>query len=165
MPNIGRETGFGELIAAGEGRLVGSGAISLRVKVESAETGGAFALVEVVMQPQLWEGPAPHIHHSGSETFYVIEGTLKMLAGGDVVQATAGTCVHVPAGTVHAFSNPGHGPVRFLQMLAPGSLLTMVEEITSLVAAGIQDRAQIAAIFRRHESEQVPSESWMERSK
>lgn len=107
------------------------------------------------MQPNAWEGPAPHIHRSGSETFYVLDGSLQMLVGTETVEAAAGTCVHVPAGAVHTFSNPGPGRVRFSQIVAPGSLLTMIEEITALLEAGIQDREQIAAVFRRHDSEVV----------
>ena len=127
----------------------------MRIKVESAETGGAFAVGEYVMNPNAWEGPAPHIHHSGSETFYVLEGTLQLLVGTETVKASAGTCVHVPAGAVHTFANPGPGPVRFSQSVSPGSLLTMIEEIAALLQTGIQDGDKIAAVFRRHDSEVV----------
>ncbi len=142
-----------KLLAAGEGRAIPSGSLELRVKVESAETGAAFALSEYVMPPTGWKGPAPHVHRSGSETFYVVDGTLEMLAGAKTIKAVAGTCVHVPAGAVHTFSNPGPGPVRFLQIVSPGSLLTMIEEVSTLVDADIQERDQIAAVFRRHDTE------------
>lgn len=144
-----------KVLHPGEGRVVPAGPFDMRIKVESAETGGAFAFGEYVMQPNVWEGPAPHIHHSGSETFYVLEGTLEMLIGKETVKATAGTCVHVPAGAVHKFSNPGPGAVRFSQIVSPGSLLTMIEEISALLQAGVQDRDQIAAVFRRHDTEVV----------
>jgi mannose-6-phosphate isomerase-like protein (cupin superfamily) len=123
------------------------------VKVESAETGGAFAFIEYTLNA--WEGPPPHVHHAGSETFYVLEGTLQMLVGKEPVSVTPGMCVHVPAGAVHTFSNPYPGTVRVVQIVSPGSLLTMIEEVSALVQSGIVDRSQIAAIFRRHESEVV----------
>lgn len=87
----------------------------------------------------------------------MLEGTLEMLVGTETVRATAGTCVHVPAGSVHKFSNPGPGAVRFSQIVSPGSLLTMIEEISALLQAGIQDRDQIAAVFWRHNTEVVAS--------
>jgi hypothetical protein len=63
--------------------------------------------------------------------------------------------VHVPPGAVHTFSNPGPDRVRFAQIVCPGSLLTMIEEIVGLLQAGVQDPAKIAAVFRRHDSEVV----------
>ncbi len=100
----------------------------MRVKVESAETGGAFAFIEYTLPVNVWEGPAPHVHHAGSEMFYVLEGTLQMLVGDESVAVAAGTCVHVPSGAVHAFANPGLSAVRFLQIVSPGSMLTMIED-------------------------------------
>jgi mannose-6-phosphate isomerase-like protein (cupin superfamily) len=155
MQRVDADVSSGRVLAAGHGRAVRAGPFDMRVKVESAETGGAFAFIEYTLPANVWEGPAPHIHHAGSETFYVLEGTLQMLVGDKSVAVTAGTCVHVPSGAVHAFSNPGPGAVRLLQIVSPGSLLTMIEEIVALLEAGIQDRAQIAAVFRRHESEVV----------
>lgn len=143
-----------KVLADGEGRVIPA-AVDLHVKVESAETGAAFALCEYVMPPGGYKGPPPHIHRSGSETFYVLDGTLEMLTGTETIKATAGACVHVPAGAVHTFTNPGPGAVRFLQIVSPGSLLTMIEEVSALIHAGVEDQDEIAAAFRRHDTEVV----------
>lgn len=54
-------------------------------------------------------GPLPH-SHDWDETFYVIKGQVEFVCGGEAAICPVGTLVHVPAGTVHAFSfGPGGG--------------------------------------------------------
>jgi len=54
-------------------------------------------------------GPPPH-SHPWEESFYVTKGQIAFTCGGETTMCTVGTLVHVPAGTVHAFSyGPGGG--------------------------------------------------------
>ena len=50
--------------------------------------------------------------HPYEEVFVVQEGTATFTIGDDVVQATAGQIVVVPAGVPHKFVNSGTGPLR-----------------------------------------------------
>lgn len=47
-------------------------------------------------------GPPPH-SHGWDESFYVTRGQIEFVCDGKVSMCPAGTLVHVPAGTVHAF--------------------------------------------------------------
>lgn len=155
MSNIETDVRAARVLARGEGRTLAAGQPETVVKVESVETGGAFALIESSLDAKTWKGPEPHIHHAGSETFYVLEGAMEFVLGEERITASAGTCVHVPVGAVHSFSNPGPGRVRYSEILCPGSLLGMVEEIEDLLQAGVTDQEQFTAVFRRHDSEAV----------
>lgn len=54
-------------------------------------------------------GPPPHTH-PWDETFYVTRGQVQFSCDGKTTMCNAGTLVHVPAGTIHAFSyGPGGG--------------------------------------------------------
>src|SRR5262247_611054 len=54
-------------------------------------------------------GPPPH-SHDWDETFYVTQGQVVFTCAGETTRCAAGTLVHVPAGTVHAFQyGPGGG--------------------------------------------------------
>lgn len=54
-------------------------------------------------------GPPPH-QHDWDESFYVTQGQVKFSCGGETTMCPAGTLVHIPAGSVHAFSfGPGGG--------------------------------------------------------
>lgn len=144
----------GRVLGPGEGRVVPGGLLETVVKVESAETGGAFAFVEYGLATS-WDGPEPHIHNSGSETFYVLEGVMRFSVGEQTITATPGTCIHVPAGAAHTFSNPGPGRARFVQILCPGSLLAMIEDLVALLQAGITGGPEWDTVFRRHDSQVV----------
>ena len=54
-------------------------------------------------------GPPPH-SHDWDESFYVSDGQVQFTCAGETTMCGRGTFVHVPAGTVHAFSyGPGGG--------------------------------------------------------
>ncbi|MGT2429102.1 cupin domain-containing protein [Cupriavidus basilensis] len=54
-------------------------------------------------------GPPPH-SHDWDESFYIVKGSVEISYGGNTLAATAGTLVHLPAGTIHSFHfGPGGG--------------------------------------------------------
>ena len=64
-------------------------------------------------------GPPPQ-SHEWEESFYVIKGQVQFACGGQTTSCLAGTLVHVPAGTIHAFSfGPGGG--EMLEVTGAGS--------------------------------------------
>jgi mannose-6-phosphate isomerase-like protein (cupin superfamily) len=64
--------------------------------------------------------PAPHVHRRHVECLYVLEGELALAAGGHERRAAAGAWVQVPAGVPHAIGPAGSGPLRVLEVHAPG---------------------------------------------
>lgn len=64
------------------------------------QTGGHYSL--------MWQlcprgsGPGPHSHDQ-DEQFYVLDGEITYLAGGQTLVAPAGSFVLIPRGTVHSF--------------------------------------------------------------
>jgi mannose-6-phosphate isomerase-like protein (cupin superfamily) len=103
----------------GEGETHGvGGGSSVTIKADGEHTGGTFFLSETVIEPG-FGGPPPHVHHQLHDMFYVLEGTLVIRLGDEVVQAGPGTFACVPPHVVHTFSNPGDAPVRFLNFNTP----------------------------------------------
>ncbi|MGH7800590.1 MAG: quercetin 2,3-dioxygenase [Thermodesulfobacteriota bacterium] len=96
-------------------------------KVMGEETGGAFAVLEVQVQPQ--NGPPPHIHHREDETFYVLEAEFSFLHSDITFTATAGSFVYIPKGTLHTFKNIGTSQGRFLAIITPAGFEKFFEEI------------------------------------
>ncbi len=57
-------------------------------------------------------GTGPDLHsHPYSETFVILEGTVRFTAGEQVLDARAGDVVVVPPDTPHGFTNVGHEPM------------------------------------------------------
>jgi quercetin dioxygenase-like cupin family protein len=104
----------GVVTRAGEGEVLRGEDRELRVKVVQPE----LDLLEYDVGPG-YEGPGPHFHKRHVDSFYVLEGQLEFTIGGETVPAPAGTFVVAPIGIVHAFTNPGPGRARFLNLHAP----------------------------------------------
>ena len=82
------------VLGPGEGKTIPVPGHSITHKLRGEDTGGAFSLLEVDL---FGDGPPQHIHKTEDETFYVLEGEINVLMGKDVIKATAGSFVFVPA--------------------------------------------------------------------
>jgi mannose-6-phosphate isomerase-like protein (cupin superfamily) len=59
----------------------------------------------------------PHLHCSDDEAWYVLEGTLCVRVGNEIVEGRAGSAVSVPRGTPHTYWNPSPLPTRYLLVM------------------------------------------------
>lgn len=64
-------------------------------------------------------GPPPH-EHPWDESFYVTRGQVRFTCGGETSNCLPGTLVHIPAGTIHAFSFGPEGG-EMLEITGAGS--------------------------------------------
>jgi len=97
--------------------------------------------------PPRWIAPL-HLHRNDDEAWYVLEGTLCVRVGSDVVEARAGSAVLVPRGTAHTYWNPGPGLVRYLLVMTP-NIYSLIQEIHAMTE---RTPAALAAVFERHDS-------------
>ncbi len=115
------------LSAPGEGQLL---AVPVRLKVSSAQTGGALEVIELIGPG----APAAHVHHDHEECFYIIEGLFTFILGQEEVKAPAGSVVFVPRGTRHAFKHSEGA--RALVFVIPAGLEGFFRELGEGFAAG-----------------------------
>ena len=85
-----------------------------------ASTNGQFGLYRWVMGPEP-SGPEPHFHRSISESFYTLEGRIRIYDGRRWIETRPGDFVHVPEGGIHAFRNESGEPATMLIHFAPGA--------------------------------------------
>ena len=60
-----------------------------------------------------------HAHREQEELYLVLDGRLRVEAGGDVAELVSRDAVVVPAGVAHQLWNAGDEPVTFLAAAAP----------------------------------------------
>jgi oxalate decarboxylase/phosphoglucose isomerase-like protein (cupin superfamily) len=98
--------------------------------------------------PPRWIAPL-HLHRNDDEAWYVLEGTLCVRSGADVIEAQAGSGVLVARGTPHTYWNPGPAPTRYL--------LVMTSNIYGLIKAihALPERtpAALRAVFSKYDAE------------
>ncbi|WP_264214243.1 cupin domain-containing protein [Leisingera thetidis] len=112
----------------GDGRMTGVAGDIYTIKISGAETGGSFALLEAIVPPG--GGPPPHRHSREDETFYILDGELEIVAGGETSAAGAGTVILLPKGSVHQFKNTGTTAARMLILAAPAGLEEFFAEVS-----------------------------------
>ena len=94
-------------------------------------------------------GPPPH-SHDWDESFYVTKGQIAFTSGGETAMCTAGTLVHVPAGTIHAFSyGPGGG--EMLEITGRRSnAVPMFTAVDREIPPGPPDVAKVIQVLGEH---------------
>jgi len=94
-------------------------------------------------------GPPPH-SHDWDESFYVTKGQIAFTSGGETAMCTAGTLVHVPAGTIHAFSfGPGGG--EMLEITGKRSnAVPMFTAVDREIPPGPPDVAKVIQVLGEH---------------
>jgi len=101
----------------GEGRRIWIVGDEIEFKATGEDTGGQFALLEVIASPG--GGPPPHVHKNEDEFWYVLDGEFEILQDDRTVRATPGTYAYVPRGTLHRFENVADTPSRVLVGFSP----------------------------------------------
>ena len=114
-----------------------------------ASTGGLFGLYR-------WEcgtgvtGPDPHFHHSLTESFYILSGTMRIYDGRAWLSCTPGDYVHVPAGGIHGFKNESGEPASMLLHFSPGAPREGYFE--GLARVGEMSDEERAAFYLEHDN-------------
>lgn len=89
------------------------------VKVAGEESGGTVTVMEMTIP----EGAGPPLHtHAGGEIAYIIDGSAQFSVDGEVKEASAGSTVYFPKGTVETVAPVGPQPLRILLIYTPGGM-------------------------------------------
>jgi quercetin dioxygenase-like cupin family protein len=83
-------------------------------------TGGQFGLYRWEFGPKA-SGPSAHFHRGISESFYILDGTVRLYNGNRWVDAVAGDFLYVPQGGIHAFRNESGAAAAMLLLFTPGA--------------------------------------------
>jgi quercetin dioxygenase-like cupin family protein len=96
------------------------------VLAAAERTGGAFALMDTVIRKG--GEPPPHVHHREDESFYVLDGALRLRVGDDRFSATPGSFVFCPRDVPHLLTLETD-EVRLLTLVTPGGLDSFFVEL------------------------------------
>jgi quercetin dioxygenase-like cupin family protein len=114
----------------GDGRHVGVLRSKSTFKVESAQTNGAYAILEQTIPAG--HGPPLHVHRHETEIFYILEGTFEIRVGKEKIPAPAGAIAVCPRDIPHTFRNVGSADGRLLLTVIPGRFSNYFIEVDSI---------------------------------
>jgi quercetin dioxygenase-like cupin family protein len=115
------------LIQPGEGRRLAIPGGIITIKATGKDTGGAYAMIEMLIPPQ--GGPPPHLHSREVESFYILKGSLSFWLSDRKLTGSEGSLVIAPPGHTHAFKNEGDEPARVLLLITPSGLEEFFQEV------------------------------------
>ena len=87
------------------------------IKASGSETEGEMTVVEMTIPAG--SGPPPHTH-PGTESVYVLEGTLRYHIAGETFEGNPGSFFHIPAGVFENFEPVTD--IRLLVVYTPGGV-------------------------------------------
>ena len=125
-----------------------------RFLVNSADTGGTFALLEATAPPQ--SAVPLHIHTREDETFFVLEGTIEAECGGHALTLHRNATAFLPRNIPHSYRNSETVPARCLVMITPGGFEKCLEEFSRLPANQPPAPEALVAIGKRYGLEFPP---------
>ncbi len=123
-----------------EGRALSAFGALITMKAEGSQTGGSFGLFDEVMPPG-FETPY-HVHHAEDEAFYVLEGEMTFVCGGQKIKGLPGTYVWGPREVPHGLRVDGDQPARMLLLSVPSSFI----EFTLEMAEPVEDRTRLPSV-------------------
>jgi quercetin dioxygenase-like cupin family protein len=69
-------------------------------------------MIVALMRMPAGTGAEPH-SHPNEQWIYVLEGTFRGTVGGEAVEAPPGSCLYIPADTIHSGGATAQGDVVF----------------------------------------------------
>lgn len=139
------------VLIPGEGERIEAGPTTAVMKATAETTGGAFSISEATFPPGM-DGPPPHLHRHTTDTFYVLEGSLRLRVGDRIIDAPPGSYILVPPGIVHTFANRSDKPVRFLNINAPGGWENYLRDLANAMRSGtMPGTREFAQIVSRYD--------------
>lgn len=128
--------------------------VGSRVTVRGADTGGAMAVVEQILQPKRLI--PPHTH-ANDVWVYVLSGETGVLVGDAVATGRSGSWLLKPREVVHAMWNPGPEPARIVEVLTPAGSEGFFDEVGGLAES---DDAGFAVLCARYGIRFLPDSAW-----
>jgi uncharacterized cupin superfamily protein len=134
--------------------------LGVRFMIGSAQTAGAFSIVEHPMEPRSLAAPY-HTHSREDEYSIVLEGEVSFALDGRVIVGRPGDTIFKPRDVRHTFWNAQEQPARILEIISPGGFEDYFAEVGAVFAqAGPPDVAALAAIATKYglslERETIP---------
>ena len=138
------EPGQGEVLNIKGGRIT--------LKVTSSLSNDQLGVYEIYLEPGT-VGAQLHYHRYMDETFVVMEGTLAVTHGQTKVSARAGSVIHVPRFTPHAFANESDKPATLMLIFNPAqSREGFFHGLQQILSAPVLNRADFLALYNKYDS-------------
>ncbi len=138
------------VVQPGEGRSGGLvPGVGVIFKIDGADTGGAFSIVEHPFE--VGALVPPHSHTLEDECSIVLEGEIGFRSNDQEVVLKAGGYTVKPRGEVHAMWNAGTGRARMIEIISPAGFEEFFREFADMAVVGPVDFEDVAKLGSRYQ--------------
>jgi quercetin dioxygenase-like cupin family protein len=129
------------------------GEFQVRIAVRGDDTAGVMAVIDETLPPRTL---VPQHVHANDVWVHVLSGTIGVLVGEELAEASTGSWALKPRHVPHAMWNPTSEPARVTEVLTPAGTERWFESL----AAGDEDFDELC---RRHGIEFLNPAPWNDR--
>ncbi|MER6735426.1 cupin domain-containing protein [Streptomyces sp. NPDC050743] len=147
------------IVRGAEAEVVGGAPVGVQLLADKSATGGALSTVRVTLAEGA-DGARPHLHHSGAEMFYLLDGCAEILSGDDIVTAERGDLVVVPPEKPHAFAAVPESTADILIVFTPGIERFEYFRHLQRIRLGEATPESILEVQDRYDNHFLKSEVW-----
>lgn len=148
------------LVRADHAEVVRDGAASLITLLADADaTGGALTANKATFREGS-PGAPPHFHTKATEVFLVLDGTMRILVGNDVLTLGTGDFLTVPPTVPHAFAPAPGSTAEMLVVFTPGLHRFDYYRLLERVYRGEATIQDIRDSSERYDNHYVDSPVW-----
>jgi mannose-6-phosphate isomerase-like protein (cupin superfamily) len=149
------------VVRAGGAEVIGYPPQTIRLLADSSSCGGKLSTQRVTLNDGA-DGASPHHHAASAELFYVLGGSVQLLAGGHVLTVGEGDLAVVPPGLPHAFAAAPGCDADLLIMITPGVERFEYFRHLARIATGQQAPETLLAVQDRYDTYFDDSPDWRE---
>jgi mannose-6-phosphate isomerase-like protein (cupin superfamily) len=153
--------GGAAVIRATEAETMENESVSLRLLLDASATHAAASALSVSLRDGA-DGATPHCHHHSSELFYILDGSVELLAGDTVLQATRGDLVVVPPELPHAFAATHGRHGQLLIVITPGVERFEYFRHLARIAQGHAAPESLRDVQDLYDTHFLPSPAWLQ---
>lgn len=117
-------------------------------KVNSKDTNGVFAVLEIVTPPG--GGIDLHLHEREDEFVSLIEGEIEVTLGDQTMKAVPGVMALLPRGIPHGFTNIGSTDSKIIVTILPGDFDNYFVELSELYKKGQPSTEQVDSLSKKY---------------
>lgn len=148
------------LVRSATAETLQDGALSLITLLgDAGETGGALTANKATLRKGSPGAPA-HFHTKATEMFLVLEGSVRMLLGEEVVRLDRGDFLTVPPTVPHAFAPALDTEAELLVVFTPGLHRFDYYRLLERVYQGEATVEEIRASSQTYDNHYVDSPAW-----
>jgi quercetin dioxygenase-like cupin family protein len=147
------------LVRAADAEVIGASPQTVRLLADSSATGGKLSTQRVTLADGA-DGASPHHHAGSAELFYVLGGSVLLLAGAEVITAGQGDLAVVPPGLTHAFAAARSADADLLIVITPGVQRFEYFRHLARIAAGELPRESLLDVQQRYDTFFDDSPAW-----